>query len=574
MSSGYLVGTIIASNPKIANYNHGSISQGGTYITIASGSTANTDYRSYQIAAKDSSPNTLSRMVFSIQPSQAVTAYGTNGTFTSSDVRRFLFLSNCPTGAITLYTAEWFHVTKITCAGGNSGSPVDSEGLFEIGKSFRISLFERSGASSILALVPIQIGGGSSINFQINAGALQFPRVYSTSRKQINFHADGASAIGISYAGKSGDVIKHTNSVVTSASPYYWEINSAATNAATWDFTGLTLVGATVTLRNVMTFDSMSFSACPSITINTGVTVSNSIFNACAEITANGGTFTSSQFEASAGVNGAISITANSEANLQTELNRLTNNVFSGNTIPLGALRIIFTGAGGSGISLTMNSNTFTGNTAEIRWEAPALTPLTITSSGTCNLAPGDTYSASNSNTVTFLTALPGVVVTAVDLSGSPIQNAQVLLAASNGTGPLPYQESVTIVNSGTTATVTHTSHDLVSGDKIVISGASHYQNNGIFVITLINANSYSYTMSSDPGSNPTGTIISTFVAISGLTNASGQITASRAFTADQPVSGWARKTDSAPYYVEGLISGTIDSVTGGSFTALLLSDE
>jgi hypothetical protein len=48
----------------------------------------------------------------------------------------------------------------------------------------------------------------------------------------------------------------------------------------------------------------------------------------------------------------------------------------------------------------------------------------------------------------------------------------------------------------------------------------------------------------------------------------------SRVFSVDQPVSGWARKSTSAPYYKTGLISGTIDTELGVSLTTLLLSDE
>ncbi|QQG41622.1 MAG: hypothetical protein HYV90_05720 [Candidatus Woesebacteria bacterium] len=349
MSSGFLVGTIVALNPKMANYIHGNITQGGTYIVLASGTTANTDYASYQVAARDSDPNTGKRMVFSVQPSQTTTAYGTNGSFSASAVKRLMFLSNNPTATITLYTAEWFHVTKIACAGGDSSNPVDTEGLAAIGSSFRIPLFERSGAAGILCFVPIQIGGGDAINFQIDAGALQFPRIYSTTKKQINFHANGSSAIGISYAGKSGDVIKHTNSVVTSPSPYYWEINSAATSAATWDFSGLVIVGAVVTLRNVMTFDGMSFVSCISITASGCTIINAAISNLPAgndTLTTNGSTVISSS---------AINVTGVTAGNRWCSVANPT--IFSG---------CVFTGSGSSGHAIritTAGTYNLSGNT-------------------------------------------------------------------------------------------------------------------------------------------------------------------------------------------------------------------
>jgi hypothetical protein len=80
--------------------------------------------------------------------------------------------------------------------------------------------------------------------------------------------------------------------------------------------------------------------------------------------------------------------------------------------------------------------------------------------------------------------------------------------------------------------------------------------------------------MASAPGSNPTGTITSTFVVLSGLTNAQGQLTMSRVFPNDQPITGWARKSSAAPYYKQGPISGSVDSGTGATLTALLIADE
>lgn len=354
MSAGFLVGTIIASTPKMANYNHGNIIEGGSYVVLASGTTANTDYRSYQVAARDSDPNTGRRMIFSIQPSQSATAYGTNGSFSASAVKRLLFLSNCPTATITLYTAEWHHVTKIACAGGDSTNPVDTEGIAAIGSSFRIPLFERSGAAGLLCYVPIQIGGGDAVNFQIDAGSLQFPRVYNTTKKQVNFHANGSSAIGISYAGKSGDVIWHTNSVVTSPSPYYWEINSAATNAASWDFSGLVVVGATVTLRNVMTFDGMAFSNCSSIDA-TGCALTNC---SIAKVPATNDSFTtnSSTTLSNCSIKTTTVTAGNRWVSIATaDLDMFTNCTFTGSHTSGHAIRL----SSGTG-SVTLSGNTFT----------------------------------------------------------------------------------------------------------------------------------------------------------------------------------------------------------------------
>jgi hypothetical protein len=80
--------------------------------------------------------------------------------------------------------------------------------------------------------------------------------------------------------------------------------------------------------------------------------------------------------------------------------------------------------------------------------------------------------------------------------------------------------------------------------------------------------------MGSAPGSNPTGTIKATFVALEGLTNSSGNISTTRVYSSDQPVSGWVRKSSTAPYYKEALLSGSVDNATGYSVNVQLISDE
>jgi hypothetical protein len=71
---------------------------------------------------------------------------------------------------------------------------------------------------------------------------------------------------------------------------------------------------------------------------------------------------------------------------------------------------------------------------------------------------------------------------------------ARILVKAAAG-GPFPVDAPVTISTSGTTATVTHNAHGMATNDKVLINGAYAWQMNGVFTITKINDNSYSYTM-------------------------------------------------------------------------------
>jgi hypothetical protein len=73
-------------------------------------------------------------------------------------------------------------------------------------------------------------------------------------------------------------------------------------------------------------------------------------------------------------------------------------------------------------------------------------------------------------------------------------------VSISNGT-------TVTITHSGINATVTHASHELTSGDTVIISGADQANYNGTFTVTVTDTNTYQYTMSSNPHADATGTI-------------------------------------------------------------------
>lgn len=274
LSTGLICGSFIAGTPKMGAFGLGTIDNGGVVVRIASGAN---NWNAYQVAAKNSIPNPVQRCVFAIEAGYAGSDYdtGSSGSANASAITHIQFLRNAPYFSSTVYMSELHQVKTQIIAGGDSNNPVDTDGMDQVGQSFRLPIIQKVGAAGLLSFAPIQIGGDDAVNFQIDAGSLQFPRRADTIKKELQYHA-ADNTLGISYAGKSGDVIKHTNSLISSPTPFYWEIHSAATNAATWDFTGTSIIGANVTLRNVMTFDSMSFTSCPTLNFSS-CTITNSV---------------------------------------------------------------------------------------------------------------------------------------------------------------------------------------------------------------------------------------------------------------------------------------------------------
>ncbi len=296
-----------------------------------------------------------------------------------------------------------------------------------------------------------------------------------------------------------------------------------------------------------------------------------STFRNCRQITANGAEFDGSVFS---GYEGTAD-TGYLVWNVATDINgKLDGCSFAKGTAATHAIEF----GTSAPTSMTMTNMAFSGYNASNGQSDSTLyfadkgsdTTWTITLSGT---SQPSYKKARAGDTVTFVTGARTVKAVVTTAAGAKINQANVFLYADSG-GYFPSGASVTITNSGTTATVTHTGHGLVSNDKVWIQGASHDANNGVFSITKINDNSYSYTMGSAPGSDPTGTITSTFTFLKGLTDVNGEISMSRTIPSTQPIKGWARKGSGSPYYKTGSITGNVSSSENTTFSAVLVADE
>lgn len=164
--------------------------------------------------------------------------------------------------------------------------------------------------------------------------------------------------------------------------------------------------------------------------------------------------------------------------------------------------------------------------------------------------------------------------ITVSDINtGSVVVGARVFLEAFSGASG-NYRESVTITRVTTTATVTHTGHGLVTGDKVRIIGAVQTEYNGVKIITVTTANAYTFTVAGTPTTPATGTITSTTVYIEGTTDGSGIISDTRSFGSSQPVRGRVRRATTGTLYKTAPINSTISNVSGLDLGVQLIPDE
>ena len=142
-------------------------------------------------------------------------------------------------------------------------------------------------------------------------------------------------------------------------------------------------------------------------------------------------------------------------------------------------------------------------------------------------------YDAKPATAVPFFTGISSDKFQFVNLTNA----AGHFLVACNGVDPtLVFDGSVwyyiattstaqtisSITHSGTTALMTTAAdHGLVTGNRIVISGATPAAYNGAFVVTVINSTQLNFTMLTTPASNATAVGTYTVTGITGVDSSS-----------------------------------------------------
>ena len=489
--------------------------------------------RLYTVAAYQANDTDQSaRNVFAIQWSAAAVTY----TLGPTNPTTLTYVGQAAdhirgTGSIAQNQLVSYGVPILS--GGIAATPITNDEFlktFAIDYYYPIPLIRNN-----VAILPIQIGGGDVVFCQLDTLLLSFarlttePQAFSTA-PYCAIHADN-NYLGFVFDARAGDVMKLTNSVISSDSSWRFEVTATASASATWSFSGSKFINASVTLRAVYTWDNISWQDCSSFVTNAAVITNNTFVNTKVTVTspANAANISLSSFT-SGGTGHAIEI-GGTAANCT--LSGLTFSGYSGTSTNAAIYVNIATGT--MTISITNGGDTPTIRTA------------------------GATVTVVNARTVR---------VTAKDADDAAvIQNARVLLYATTGT-------SVTITRVSTTASVAHTAHGYANGQKAAILGANEGEYNGIKTISNVSTNAYDYTVSGTPATPATGTILSHRVILDALTNASG-IVEDTAFpyVSDLGVTGRVRKGTSATYYKTASVSGTITSAAGFDTTAFMSKD-
>lgn len=318
---------------------------------------------------------------------------------------------------------------------------------------------------------------------------------------------------------------------------------------------------------------SSKFDSCQAGTISDGEFTNNTVSNGQAFTVSGNADLTGSQFlTAGVGADGSALIWT---GNFDPDGN-LDGCTFSKGTAAHHAIEF----GTATPLTMTLRNIDFTGFNATTGQNDSTLFVRRTSGTVTINLigCTGSIGYKSSGATVNLVVSPVTTSVNVKDSAGNNLQNARVFIetAATIASGEI-YQAAVTSLTqaAGTATCTTTAAHGLSSGDTVVVRGAQPDGYNKVATVTVSSTTVFTYSVDSGLSSPATGTPVVSFVIISGLTDVSGDISASRSWGAAQEMSGWARlKNTVSPFYKDADIAFTVNTTSGNTINAVLQPDE
>jgi len=369
-----------------------------------------------------------------------------------------------------------------------------------------------------------------------------------------------------------------------------YEIRNASSNV---EWTGISIQALGTTAPFVLTLDvgtftgeNCRFTGAGTTTFNSSGTsaCTNSQWKSCGRINLNEADISGSSILTSSVAADEGAVYDNRTTTVATNISELDNCTFEQGTAAHHAIRF---GANVddditlTGIEFTGFDNTADANGATLRFDA-------TTGSINCNLVNctvgGSPATTSNVGvddaagiTVTLVVDPVTTKVTVEEQDGTAIENARVFLeTADNGGGSgFPYQQGVDSLTqaAGTATCDTTGNHGLATNDYVVVRGAGTEGYNKVAQITVTGVDTFTYSVDSGLGSPAGGTPLVSYVAVTGLTSTLGEIQSSKTWPASQGLTGWARKSTSAPFFKQSAIN-IADASSGTDLQVALIPDE
>ncbi len=281
----------------------------------------------------------------------------TTGTLDTASLDVFGFaVSGSGVGSTLWQFYSLWVLDTTTICGGIAAEPMNIPGLVNAASNGheRRSVVQQ-GANQAIVYQPIQIGDGGTnpVYMDLNGTAIEFPRQYSLTNLQINY-CSADNVAGITYYAGASDTIKHRNSVISSPSRYHWKLHTSSSTSASYDFSGLSVIGAgTISLARAITLTGVTINDYSTLDMSGLTFTDGSILNMPA--TNDSITTTSSTVIQNSSINTTTVTAGNRWCSVAySDLDIFASNTFTGSTTSGHAIRI--TSAG----TVSISGNTFT----------------------------------------------------------------------------------------------------------------------------------------------------------------------------------------------------------------------
>jgi hypothetical protein len=472
-------------------------------------------------------------------------------------------------------TGSIWALDTTTICGGSVTEPLGIESTvvaYSDGHERRSAI--RQGFGQMMLLGPIQFGNGGTdpIYMGYDATAIEFPRQYSKSLREVYYNSIDNFA-GITYYPGASDTIIHTNSVVSSPSRFKWGLHSSASTSASYDFSGLQIIGAgTVTLNKAITINGLTINDYSTLDVS-GLTFNNGTI--LTPPSTNDSITTSSTTSIT---NSSINVTTVTAGNrwcsvAYTDLDIFSSCTFTGSSTTGHAIRVTsagtvsfsgntFTGFGPAARSFNTGSGVDSGSDIITTDAAHGYTdgdPIYYQDQGgsqNIGLTDGNLYyvNAQSTTTLSFHTSRSDAIADTnkVNLTSGGTETHYIYSAGAaiynNSGGAL----TINITNSGTVPSIRNS-----DGSSTTVNNTVTLEINGV------SENTRCYIEAALGGPETAGTVL-----LSALANSSGVATTSYNFISNQPVRIRTRLLGYLPFETTGTITSA-----GLTITAVWLSD-
>jgi hypothetical protein len=250
----------------------------GIWFGVRSGAASN--WKIWQVYGAE---NGIGRHKPVIINSSALNVKSTNGTLDTTLAKAFGFWVSGSGVTTTIWDfASLWVLDTCAVAGGIIAFPMDISGITNAaatGKERKNIL--QQGEKQALLLSHIQIGNGGTypVYLNLDGTAIEFPKQYDESIAQASYNSVD-NVCGLTYYAGASDVIKHKNSVVSSSSRYKWGLHASSSASASYDFSGLSVIGAgTITLAIAITITELTINNYSTLDISSADLVNCTILN-------------------------------------------------------------------------------------------------------------------------------------------------------------------------------------------------------------------------------------------------------------------------------------------------------